>query len=125
MWVLPTDDGAGYRMFYFEQLSFLQILSLGDSNGWMDLFTPPRFSYDGKEMVLILPQNQGGGHGEYRHVCIAEKSSGMEFVVRPITKGTFTVTEIVHFDPIRKYVYVTVVEACVPAGVSPILLTRG
>ncbi|KAL0273764.1 UNVERIFIED_CONTAM: hypothetical protein PYX00_006369 [Menopon gallinae] len=77
----------------------------GDSNGWMDFFTPPLFSHDGKEMVLILPQNQGGGHGEYRHVCIAEKSSGMEYVVRPITKGTFTVTEIVHFDPLRKFVY--------------------
>lgn len=67
------------------------------------MFVPPLFSSDGSKMVLILPKAQGAA-GDFRHVCLAEKGNDAEYIVRALTKGRFTVTEILHFDEERQLV---------------------
>lgn len=64
---------------------------------------PPIFSSDGSKMILILPQSQGDA-GDFRHVVIAEKGIDNEYITRALTKGEFTVTEVLHFDEMRELV---------------------
>lgn len=74
----------------------LQLLSLREPYGWLDLFTPPLFSPDGTTMVLILPQNQGPTNGAYRHVSVVQQGRNVA-----LTSGKFTVTEILSWDRAR------------------------
>lgn len=74
----------------------LQLLSLREPYGWLDLFTPPLFLPDGTKMVLILPQNQGPTNGAYRHVSMVQQGRNVA-----LTSGKFTVTEILSWDRAR------------------------
>jgi hypothetical protein len=74
----------------------LQLLSLKEPSGWVDLFTPPLFSPDGNKMVLILPHDQGQKNGAYRHVSVVQKGRNVA-----LTSGKFTVTEILSWDRAR------------------------
>lgn len=70
----------------------------------MDLFVPPKFSTDRSKMVLILPQNQGP-EGDFRHVSLAEARAGsLEYSIRPLTWGKYTVTDILFYDDMRNLV---------------------
>jgi dipeptidyl-peptidase-4 len=71
----------------------LQLLSLQEPSGWVDLFTPPLFSSDGTKMVLILPHDQGSRNGAFRHVSVVQKGRKVA-----LTSGKFTVTEILSWD---------------------------
>jgi hypothetical protein len=74
----------------------LQLLSLKEPSGWLDLFTPPLFSQDGTRMVMILPHDQGSTNGAYRHVSVVKQGRNVA-----LTSGKFTVTEIVSWDRAR------------------------
>jgi len=74
----------------------LQLLSLQEPSGWVDLFTPPLFSPDGTKMVLILPHDQGPRNGAYRHVSVVQNGQNVA-----LTSGKFTVTEILSWDRAR------------------------
>jgi hypothetical protein len=74
----------------------LQLLSLQEPSGWVDLFTPPLFSPDGIKMVLILSHDQGPRNGAYRHVSVVQKGQNVA-----LTSGKFTVIEILSWDRAR------------------------
>lgn len=65
---------------------------LSEPNGWLELFTPPKFSKDGSKFLLILPQNQGNSAGSYRHLTITNREE--DGTTRALTSGKFVVTEI-------------------------------
>ncbi|XP_021935063.1 venom dipeptidyl peptidase 4-like [Zootermopsis nevadensis] len=88
----------------------LELLSLRESSGWVDLFTAPLFSSDGTRMVLILPHDQGPSNGAYRHVSIVQKGRNVA-----LTSGKFTVTEIVSWDRARNLIYYLATEEVDPA----------
>lgn len=73
-------------MFYF------QVANLISSPGWLELFTPPVFSKNGSQLVLILSQDQGGDAGGFRHVVLYNNGENSE--AQALTKGKFVVTEI-------------------------------
>lgn len=79
----------------------LQLLSLQEPSGWVDLFTPPLFSSDGTKMVLILPHDQGSRNGAFRHVSVVQKGRKVA-----LTSGKFTVTEILSWDWARNLMWV-------------------
>lgn len=75
-----------------------------EDKGWVELFVPPLFSSDASKMALILPQNQGAD-GDFRHACLAEKRGATsEYIVKPLTKGKYTVTDILFYDDVRNLV---------------------
>ncbi|XP_068083268.1 venom dipeptidyl peptidase 4 [Anabrus simplex] len=79
-------------------------LDLQEKHGWLDLFVPPKFSSDGSKIILIYPHEQDGGVGAFRHVTMAvRKPSGVQF--KPLTIGTFVVTEILAWDENSHEIY--------------------
>lgn len=79
-----------------------------EDKGWVDFFVPPMFSSDGSKMALILPQNQGA-EGDFRHAVLAEKrGTASEYIVRPLTKGKYTVTDILFYDDVKNLVWVLI-----------------
>lgn len=89
----------------------LELLSLREPSGWVDLFTPPLFSPDGTKMVLILPYDQGPRNGAYRHVSLVQQSRNVA-----LTSGKFTVTEILSWDRARNLIYYLATEETDPAA---------
>lgn len=75
----------------------MQILNYDETNGWIDLFVPPKFSERGDKMVLIFPHDQGGAAGAFKHVTIIDRSQ-KELAPVPLTSGKYVVTEIVSWD---------------------------
>lgn len=70
--------------------------SLSESGGWLELFTPPKFSKDGSRFLLILSQDQGNSAGSYRHITITNREQ--DGATRALTKGKFVVTEILAWN---------------------------
>ncbi|KAJ8970898.1 hypothetical protein NQ317_009050, partial [Molorchus minor] len=72
------------------------ITSLEQTDGWLELFTPPIFSSDGSKFVLILSQDQGNSLGSYRHIVLYNTEENSEG--EALTSGTFVVTEILAWN---------------------------
>ncbi|KRT81810.1 hypothetical protein AMK59_5064, partial [Oryctes borbonicus] len=68
------------------------IKHLKQEGGWLDLFTPPTFSNDGSQLLLILSQSQGTEAGSYRHIVRFNRVQDSPVI--PLTSGKFVVTEI-------------------------------
>ncbi|CAG2059492.1 unnamed protein product, partial [Timema podura] len=77
-------------------------LKISEPSGWIDLFTPPKFSQDGSRLVLIHPQDQGSGLGSYRHVTLVDRSSNTPV---SLTSGQFVVTHIHSWDYEQGVIY--------------------
>ncbi|CAG9854854.1 unnamed protein product [Phyllotreta striolata] len=74
------------------------------TNGWLDLFTPPIFSEDGSEMLLILSQDQGASAGGYRHIALLNTTIA-DSPQRAITSGKFVVTSILGWNHNNNTIY--------------------
>lgn len=79
------------------ELIFFQIRKLQETKGWLELFTAPKFSADGSQLILILSQPQDGNLGSFRHVTLLNTHEEQS-TPQAITKGAFVVTEIVTWD---------------------------
>ncbi|XP_018579789.1 venom dipeptidyl peptidase 4 isoform X2 [Anoplophora glabripennis] len=79
------------------------IKSLESTEGWLELFTPPKFSSDGSKLILILSQDQGGDSGSYRHIVLFNREENAE--EQPLTAGTFVVTEILSWNQEDNLIY--------------------
>lgn len=79
------------------------VKNLQEPNGWLELFTAPKFSKDGSKMIMILSQDQGSNLGGYRHVVLIERKQKAE--IESLTKGSFVVTEILAWDEKNDLVY--------------------
>lgn len=73
-----------------------QVAHIISNPGWLELFTPPIFSKNGSQFVLILSQDQGEDAGGFRHVVLYNNEENSE--AQALTKGTFVVTEIVGWN---------------------------
>nr|CAI5837059.1 unnamed protein product [Callosobruchus analis] len=71
-------------------------------NGWLELFSPPIFSKNGSEMVLILSQEQHNGDS-YRHVVMLKLEENAKD--DPITKGLFVVSEVLAWSHEDNLIY--------------------
>lgn len=79
------------------------IKSLQSTAGWLELFTPPKFSSDGSKLILILSQDQGGDSGSYRHIVLFNREEDAQ--EQPLTEGTFVVTEILAWNQEDNLIY--------------------
>lgn len=79
------------------------IRKIKEPKGWLELFTPPKYSKDGSKMIIILSQDQGNNTGGYRHIALLSRQR--DSVVQPLTSGTFVVTEILAWDEEKDLVY--------------------
>nr|CAD7400601.1 unnamed protein product [Timema cristinae] len=93
---LSPAQGLGYHGYEgYQPCTVLAVLKISEPSGWIDLFTPPKFSQDGSRLVLIHPQDQGSGLGSYRHVTLVDRSSNTPV---SLTSGQFVVTQIHSWD---------------------------
>lgn len=88
---------VSYDTTSFASASTYQLIShIKQENGWLEMFTPPVFSKDGSQLLLILSHDQGGDAGSYRHITrynVAANSAGVA-----LTSGKFVVTEILGWN---------------------------
>nr|CAD7204045.1 unnamed protein product [Timema douglasi] len=95
---IPYYGPPGNLEFQYTRaipLRYPKVLKISEPSGWIDLFTPPKFSQDGSRLVLIHPQDQGSGLGSYRHVTLVDRSSNTPV---SLTSGQFVVTHIHSWD---------------------------
>ncbi|KAK4880204.1 hypothetical protein RN001_008350 [Aquatica leii] len=85
------------------QASFEIINTIKQPNGWVELFTPPKFSKDGSKFVIIESQDQGNGEGFYRHLTLYDRVANSRG--KPLTSGLFVVTEILEWDNTNNLIY--------------------
>ncbi|CAD7080974.1 unnamed protein product [Hermetia illucens] len=81
-----------------------ELLGLSSSTGWIDLFTPPHRNEDGSKIALILPREQGGNAGAYRHLAIlgTSKNSGDPTF---LTNGKYVVQQVLYWDHGTNVIY--------------------
>lgn len=78
------------------------VVELSQQNGWLELFTPPKFSKDGSRFLMIVSQDQGNSSGSYRHLTMYNREDGTS---QALTNGKFVVTEIVGWNEEANLVY--------------------
>nr|CAD7570341.1 unnamed protein product [Timema californicum] len=102
---IPYYGPPGNLEFQYTRaipLRYPKVLKISEPSGWIDLFTPPKFSQDGSRLVLIHPQDQGSGLGSYRHVTLVDRSSNTPV---SLTSGQFVVTHIHSWDYEQGLIY--------------------
>jgi len=67
---------------------------LSEPNGWIDLYTAPKFSSNGRQFLMILPTSQGE-FGNYKHLVLYDRDTK---TVRALTSGRWEVTEILNWN---------------------------
>ncbi|KAF5295430.1 hypothetical protein FQA39_LY13091 [Lamprigera yunnana] len=83
--------------------SFDIITTIKQPQGWIELFSPPKFNTDGTKLVIIQSQDQGNEEGSYRHVTLYDRIA--DSLGKPLTSGLFVVTEILEWDNKNDLIY--------------------
>lgn len=79
--------------------------SIKPNDGWVDFFTAPYKDRQGKNLALILSQNQTEG-GEFKHLCLLPITASLrENQPKALTKGQFVVTAIRHWDHVNDLIF--------------------
>lgn len=77
-------------------MSFIrQEYEISESKGWVDQYTPPKFSADGRSFLIILPVEQSADSGNFKHLVLYERTTKSS---RPLSSGRWEVTEILGWD---------------------------
>ncbi len=66
-----------------------------EPHGWVDLYSPPKFSADGQQYLVVLPVDQGDELGNFKHVVLIDRANDR---FQPLTQGRWEVTEIFGWD---------------------------
>ena len=77
---------------------------LSEPNGWIDLYTAPKFSSNGRQFLMILPTSQGE-FGNYKHLVLYDRDTK---TVRALTSGRWEVTEILNWNEATATACVTI-----------------
>ncbi|KAF5298439.1 hypothetical protein FQR65_LT01218 [Abscondita terminalis] len=85
------------------QASYEVINTLKQPNGWVELFSAPKFSKDGSKFVIIQSHDQGNGEGSYRHVTLYDRVANHPG--KALTSGLFVVTDIIQWDDANNLIY--------------------
>ncbi len=91
----------GCPKFYNFFLVCWQLTQIENEIGWVDLFTPPLFSSDSQSTLFIDSWDIGHNNGGYRHLTYHNIAKNKTF---PLTRGKFTVVEILAWDDHEKVV---------------------
>nr|CAD7400600.1 unnamed protein product [Timema cristinae] len=102
VWMNRVQNNAEIVIYNITAGTYETVLKISEPSGWIDLFTPPKFSQDGSRLVLIHPQDQGSGLGSYRHVTLVDRSSNTPV---SLTSGQFVVTQIHSWDYEQGLIY--------------------
>lgn len=76
---------------------------LTEPHGWVDLYSPPKFSADGQQYLVVLPVDQGDELGNFKHVVLIDRANDR---FQPLTQGRWEVTEIFGWDQTNQVAYV-------------------
>jgi Dipeptidyl peptidase IV (DPP IV) N-terminal region len=68
-----------------------------EPSGWVDIYSPPKFSSDGQQYVMILPVSQGEV-GNFKHLTLIDRPTNQ---LKPLTQGRWEVTEIIGWDEVN------------------------
>uniref|UniRef100_A0A0C9RFV4 Venom dipeptidyl peptidase 4 n=2 Tax=Fopius arisanus TaxID=64838 RepID=A0A0C9RFV4_9HYME len=102
-WMNRVQNHAYFHLYNVETSVYTTALDYHEKHGWIEQFTPPHFSRDGKTFILILPQKQSSDNDYWSHlVMVTNTATG---TTRALTSGTFVVTEIVAWDQDNYLVY--------------------
>ncbi|XP_055384086.1 venom dipeptidyl peptidase 4 isoform X2 [Condylostylus longicornis] len=71
--------------------------NIKSETGWVDLFSSPLINRDGSQIALILPHNQGGQDGDYRHLSLLS-TTGSYQKPYPLTTGKYVVQSLLKWD---------------------------
>jgi len=91
-------------------LSFCQVASnvsckteyeLSEPNGWIDLYSAPKFSADGRRFLMILPTAQGAA-GNFKHLVVYDRDLKS---VRALSSGRWEVTDILAWNEATQTAY--------------------
>uniref|UniRef100_A0A1Y1KXZ8 Venom dipeptidyl peptidase 4 n=1 Tax=Photinus pyralis TaxID=7054 RepID=A0A1Y1KXZ8_PHOPY len=105
IWMNRVQNEASIVMYNLgDPPTMLTVNTLKQNNGWLELFTPPKFSKDGSKFLIIHSQDQGHGAGSYRHITIYPTNNANN-PGKPLTSGLFVVTEILEWDEANDLVY--------------------
>ncbi|TRY63634.1 hypothetical protein TCAL_00828 [Tigriopus californicus] len=93
------------------QWECVKVYETEETNGWIDLFQPPVYKSDGKEMLLILPNEFEGLH--YRHLAkINIQGEKTTF----LSSGNYIVTGVILWNEVDGLIYFTGTESGVPGA---------
>lgn len=67
---------------------------LSEPNGWIDLYSAPKFSADGRRFLMILPTAQGAA-GNFKHLVVYDRDLKS---VRALSSGRWEVTDILAWN---------------------------
>ncbi|XP_039280619.1 venom dipeptidyl peptidase 4 isoform X1 [Nilaparvata lugens] len=105
IWMNRVQNKAVFKLCSLTTDPCKNILSLEESSGWIQMAdSKPLFSSDGKSMVFIYSSDQGDNAGAYRHLQLVDLTTTAAKPV-PLTKGKFTVTELLAWDEANREVY--------------------
>ncbi|XP_049963509.1 venom dipeptidyl peptidase 4-like [Schistocerca serialis cubense] len=81
-----------------------EVYTTDNRNAWVDFYQLPIFSPDGKMMVLVDAHEQDNNAGHFRHVTLVQMKQTLP-IAKPLTEGTYSVVEIVDWDPYFHKIY--------------------
>ncbi|KAF4523193.1 hypothetical protein B566_EDAN002451 [Ephemera danica] len=87
-----------------ENGSPTQVMETSQTGGWVEMFSPPKYSNDGQRFITILPQPQGAD-GDYRHLTLITRQAGNTPIITALTSGKFVVTSIAAWDLANNVIY--------------------
>lgn len=72
-----------------------QEYEITEPKGWVDQYTPPKFSADGRNFLIILPVEQSPEVGNFKHLVLYDRNTKTS---RALSSGRWEVTEILGWD---------------------------
>ncbi|XP_067001471.2 venom dipeptidyl peptidase 4 isoform X2 [Anabrus simplex] len=104
VWMNRIQTYGIITVFNYDNGDRYDILRIEADVGWLDPIAAPMFSTEFRRMILVTPQDQGDGDGKYNHVTLVQLSRGRA-LVKPLTSGKFSVTELVAWDTRHNIIY--------------------
>jgi len=67
---------------------------LNEPNGWIDLYSAPKFSASGRQFLMVLPTAQGDA-GNFKHLVLYDRDHK---TIRALTSGRWEVTDVLAWN---------------------------
>nr|CAH0105676.1 unnamed protein product [Daphnia galeata] len=68
---------------------------ISEPKGWVDQYSPPKFSANGRNFLIILPVDQLNDVGNFKHLVLYDRDTKQS---RALSSGRWEVTEILGWD---------------------------
>lgn len=81
--------------FYYLNYQEYEVI---EPKGWVDQYTPPKFSANGRKFLIILPVEQSVDAGNFKHLVLYDRDTKN---LRALSSGRWEVTEILGWDETR------------------------